>query len=182
MSRFRPAMSAPRRPMKATSAPSAPSQAATWAPEPPRCVVTFAGVSLPRARGSVAWATVSVIKSPMTTMRAIIVITSSSNGCPAVRCLKLSRRRPASLRAVGDKNLYGDSYGIRNLMPLATASAGSYPVVSRGDDRGPLAGQERQAPLPVLVVHVHVHKRDRLPGAERQPAADDRERRVRCDD
>jgi hypothetical protein len=40
-------------------------------------MVTFAGVSLPRASGSVARATASVIRSPMTTTRAILVITSS---------------------------------------------------------------------------------------------------------
>src|ERR1051326_8538660 len=87
MSRLRPAMSAPRRPTNATSAPSAASHAATFAPEPPPCMVTVAGVSLPRASGSVAWATVSVIKSPMTTMRAIVVTTSSagqSGGEPPV--------------------------------------------------------------------------------------------------
>src|SRR6266496_1719418 len=77
MSRFRPAMSAPRRPTNATSPPSAAIQAAMLAPEPPPCMVTFAGVSLPRASGSVAWATASVIRSPMTTTRAILVITSS---------------------------------------------------------------------------------------------------------
>src|SRR5262249_6605925 len=54
-------------------------QAATFAPEPPPCMVTVAGVSLPRASGSMAWATVSVIRSPMTTMRAIVVITSFAN-------------------------------------------------------------------------------------------------------
>ena len=76
MSRLRPAMSAPRRPTKATSPPSAAIQAAMLAPEPPPCMVTAAGVSLPRASGSIAWATVSVIRSPMTTTRAILVITS----------------------------------------------------------------------------------------------------------
>ena len=54
MSRFRPAMSAPRRPTNATSAPSTASQAAMFAPEPPPCMVTVAGVSLPLARGSAA--------------------------------------------------------------------------------------------------------------------------------
>src|SRR6478672_8102644 len=77
MSRLRPAMSAPRRPTNATSPPSAAIQAAMFAPEPPPCMVTFAGVSLPRASGSVARATASVIRSPMTTTRAILVITSS---------------------------------------------------------------------------------------------------------
>src|ERR1700733_1015332 len=72
MSRLRPAMSAPRRPTKATSPPSAAIQAATLAPEPPPCMVTLAGVSLPRASASRAWATVSVIRSPMTTTRAIL--------------------------------------------------------------------------------------------------------------
>jgi len=76
MSRFRPAMSAPRRPTKATSPPSAAIQAAMLAPDPPPCIVTLAGVSLPRASGSIAWATVSVIRSPMTTTRAIAVLTS----------------------------------------------------------------------------------------------------------
>ena len=40
--------------------------------------LTAAGVSLPRASASRAWATVSVIRSPMTTTRAILVITSLS--------------------------------------------------------------------------------------------------------
>ena len=51
MSRFRPAMSEPRRPTKATSTPSTASQEATLAPDPPPCIVTAAGVSLPLARG-----------------------------------------------------------------------------------------------------------------------------------
>ena len=54
MSRLRPAMSAPRRPTNATSAPSTASQAAMFAPEPPPCMVTVAGVSLPLASGSAA--------------------------------------------------------------------------------------------------------------------------------
>src|ERR1700748_220737 len=72
MSRLRPAMSAPRRPTNATSAPSTASHAAMLAPEPPPCIVTVAGVSLPFARGSAAWATVSVIRSPTTTTRVMI--------------------------------------------------------------------------------------------------------------
>ncbi len=38
----------------ATSPPSAAIQAAMLAPEPPPCMVTLAGVSLPRASGSAA--------------------------------------------------------------------------------------------------------------------------------
>jgi hypothetical protein len=96
MSRLRPAMSAPRRPTNATSAPSAASHAAVFAPEPPPWVVTLAGVSLPRASGSVACATVSVIKSPMTTMRAIVVITSSSGSTGGLP------RRPTAEQRVGE--------------------------------------------------------------------------------
>src|SRR5215467_4234254 len=70
MSLLRPAMSAPRRPTKATSVPSIASQAAILAPDPPPCIVTVAGVSLLFAKGSLAWATVSVMRSPMTTTRA----------------------------------------------------------------------------------------------------------------
>ena len=55
---------------------SAAIQAAMLAAEPPPCMVTEAGVSLPRASASLAWATVSVIRSPMTTTRAIAVLTS----------------------------------------------------------------------------------------------------------
>src|SRR5215467_14687306 len=69
MSLLRPAMSAPRRPTNATSAPSTASHAAMFAPDPPPCMVTVAGVSLLLARGNIAWATVSVMRSPMTTTR-----------------------------------------------------------------------------------------------------------------
>src|SRR6516225_9457017 len=69
MSRLRPAMSAPRRPTNATSAPSTASQAAMFAPDPPPCMLTVAGVSLLLASGSIACATVSVMRSPMTTTR-----------------------------------------------------------------------------------------------------------------
>src|SRR5580698_449477 len=85
MSRLRPAMSAPRRPTNATSPPSAAIQAAMLAPDPPPCMVTLAWVSLPRASGSLAWATASVIRSPMTTTRAILVITPSLSGPRRVR-------------------------------------------------------------------------------------------------
>src|ERR1700733_14923508 len=126
MSRFRPAMSAPRRPMNATSAPSAPSQAATLAPEPPPCVVTFAGVSLPRASGSVACATVSVIKSPMTTMRAMVVITSSSSGYQEGRARYSVAG--ASLQVVGGLNL------IRGL-PTVSSRARCWPLPEEGSYR-----------------------------------------------
>src|SRR3984957_17502094 len=119
MSRFRPAMSAPRRPMNATSAPSADAHAATLAPEPPPCVVTLAGVSLPRASGSVACATVSVIKSPMTTMRAMVVITSSSSGYQEGRAR--NSVAVASLQVVGGLNL------IRGL-PTVSSRARCWPL------------------------------------------------------
>jgi hypothetical protein len=65
----------------------------------------------------------------MTTMRAIVVITSSSNG------RELSRRSPAPVQAVGDvKPDQWDYYGIRPSPLLATVWAGSYVVVSRADD------------------------------------------------
>src|SRR5689334_15299333 len=98
MSRLRPAMSAPRRPTNATSPPSAAIQAAMFAPEPPPCMVTFAGVSLPRASGSVARATASVIRSPMTTTRAILVITSS----PATDPTTVAARGPGPPAAGAD--------------------------------------------------------------------------------
>src|SRR6266700_4372352 len=69
MSLLRHAISAPGRATKATSAPSTASHAAMFAPEPPPCMVTVAGVSLLLASGNIAWATVSVIRSPMTTTR-----------------------------------------------------------------------------------------------------------------
>src|SRR4051794_16724121 len=72
MSRLRPVMSAPRRPMKATSEPSTASQLAMLAPEPPPCMVTTAGVSLALARGNLARATASVMRSPTTTTRVMM--------------------------------------------------------------------------------------------------------------
>src|SRR5580700_2853232 len=126
MSRFRPAMSAPRRPMNATSAPSAAAHAATLAPEPPPCVVTLAGVSLPRANGSVACATVSVIKSPMTTMRAMVVITSSSSGYQEGRAR--NSVAGASLQVVGGLNL------IRGL-PTVSSLAQCWPLPQAGSYR-----------------------------------------------
>src|SRR3984957_13556398 len=119
MSRFRPAMSAPRRPMHAPQAPSADAHAATLAPEPPPGVVTLAGVSLPRASGSVACATVSVIKSPMTTMRAMVVITSSSSGYQEGRAR--NSVAVASLQVVGGLNL------IRGL-PTVSSLARCWPL------------------------------------------------------
>src|ERR1700728_64130 len=126
MSRFRPAMSAPRRPMNATSAPSAAAHAATFAPEPPPCVVTLAGVSLPRASGSVACATVSVIKSPMTTMRAMVVITSSSSGYQGGGAR--NSVAGASLQVVGGLNL------IRGL-PTVSSLARCWPLPDGGSYR-----------------------------------------------
>src|ERR1700728_3194389 len=126
MSRFRPAMSATRRPMNATSAPSAAGHAATLAPEPPPCVVTLAGVSLPRASGSVAWATVSVIKSPMTTMRAMVVITSSSSGYQGGGAR--NSVAGASLQVVGGLNL------IRGL-PTVSSQARCWPLPQAGSYR-----------------------------------------------
>jgi hypothetical protein len=58
----------------------------------------------------------------------MVVITSSSSGYQAGQNLELSRRRPASLQAVGGMNLMGTPYGIRNQVPVATAQAGSYPI------------------------------------------------------
>src|SRR5919108_3012837 len=75
MSRLRPAMSAPRRPTNADSTPATASQEATFAPEPPPCIVTVAGVSPPLDSGNAARATASVIKSPITTTRVIDVTT-----------------------------------------------------------------------------------------------------------
>src|SRR5260370_6320444 len=125
MSRFRPAMSAPRRPTNATSPPSAAIQAAMLAPEPPPCIVTLAGVSLPRASGSVAWATASVIRSPMTTTRAILSITSSPGrrsyygsggglGWPA---------RPADITAGWPRNAPPPRYCHRTVIRLCSSPA-----------------------------------------------------------
>ena len=81
-------------------------------------MVTVAGVSLPRASGSIAWATVSVIRSPMTTMRAIVIITSLSqitrrqaSPCPAPVRGRLGAQRGTPRNA----SQIGDSYrtGIR---------------------------------------------------------------------
>src|ERR1700722_6701408 len=109
MSRLRPAMSAPRRPTKATSPPSAAIQAATLSPEPPPCMVTLAGVPLPRASASRAWATVSVIRSPMTTTRAIL------GPHLAVLIWADSPPDPCPLRTT--------SYGIGQQPPLTSAQA-----------------------------------------------------------
>src|SRR3984957_5439441 len=119
-------MSAPRRPMNATSAPSAAAQAATLAPDPPPCVVTLAGVSLPRASGSVACATVSVIKSPMTTMRAMVVITSSSSGYQEGGAR--NSVAGASLQLIGGLTL------IRGL-PMVSSRARSWPLPRGGSYR-----------------------------------------------
>src|SRR6266571_3994572 len=77
MSLFRPAISAPRLPTNATSAPSTAIQDAMLAPEPPPCMVTVAAVSLPLTKGNAARATASVMRSPTTTTRVIVVTTSS---------------------------------------------------------------------------------------------------------
>src|SRR6202035_2530938 len=83
-------------------------------------------------------------------------------------------RRCRRLATEPDRGLYG----IRNQVPLATAQVGSYPIGRPGDS----AGEEGQAYLPVWIVHVHVDKRDRLPGAEREPPAEYGDRRVRRDE
>src|SRR6266702_3564017 len=77
MSLFRPAISAPRLPTNATSAPSTAIHDAMLAPEPPPCMVTVAAVSLPLTKGNAARATASVMRSPTTTTRVIVVTTSS---------------------------------------------------------------------------------------------------------
>src|ERR1700722_8194876 len=118
MSRFRPAMPAPRRPMNATSAPSADAHAATLAPEPPPCVVTLAGVSLPRASGSVAGATVSVIKS----------LSGGQGPELSRRCVVAGSRRPEPDQ--------GTPYGIFPSPMLATAAGGSYRI-GNSRARGP---------------------------------------------
>src|SRR5260370_22724868 len=82
MSLLRPAMSAPRLPTNATSAPSTAIQAAMLAPEPPPCMVTVAGVSLPLTSGNAAWATASVMRSPTTTTR--VIVTTSSRARTAI--------------------------------------------------------------------------------------------------
>jgi len=50
-------------------------------------MVTVAGVSLPLARGSAAWATVSVMRSPTTTTR-VMSSPPWSRGWSAKRCPK----------------------------------------------------------------------------------------------
>src|SRR5260370_14394703 len=197
MSRLRPGMSAPRRPMNATSAPSAASHAATFAPDPPPCMVTVAGVSLPRASGSIAWATVSVIRSPMTTMRAIVVITSLSQSpgggaspCPApVRGWLAAQRSTAqrqpdlgtltvSASAYADQRVRRDGYqseavARRGSRPLTGCDATSVAKVTSGACRlSGSAGQEGQPDLAVRVVTVDVDQGDGLPRPQRQPPGD----------
>src|SRR5260370_35891957 len=75
-------MSAPRLPTNATSAPSTAIQAAMFAPEPPPCMVTVAGVSLPLTSGNAAWATACGMMSPTTPTR--VIVTHSSRARTAI--------------------------------------------------------------------------------------------------
>ena len=62
------------------------SQEATFAPDPPPCIVTLAGVSPPFASGNAARATASVIRSPTTTTpssRAACSRARSRTACPS---------------------------------------------------------------------------------------------------
>src|SRR5215469_2664662 len=132
MSRLRPAMSAPRRPTKATSAPSTASQAAMFAPEPPPCIVTVAGVSLPLASGAVACATVSVMRSPTTTTRVNVVTTLINRLCQdeGGATLALIKARALELNSFADPSRADQG---RKLRIRAGTSAGKCRHPTGGD-------------------------------------------------